>query len=95
MFIVVILLTWYLSLDDLTPVTVIIVNSFFSGNYGLEVTLETLKDFHRRRLQVLSEAGADIIAFETIPSKIEAQVLFDTYISRSGFSLSCSPAATF
>ncbi|RWW28855.1 hypothetical protein GW17_00006644 [Ensete ventricosum] len=65
------------------------------GNYGLQVTLETLKDFHRRRLKVLSEAGADIIAFETIPSKIEAQVLFDAYISVSGFSLSCSLAATY
>ncbi|URE37755.1 Homocysteine s-methyltransferase [Musa troglodytarum] len=51
--------------------------SEYSGNYGLEVTLETLKDFHRRRLQVLSEAGADIIAFETIPSKIEAQAYIE------------------
>lgn len=41
------------------------------------ITLETLKDFHRRKLQVLGESGADIIAFETIPSKLEAQVLID------------------
>ncbi|KAG6483683.1 homocysteine S-methyltransferase 2-like [Zingiber officinale] len=47
--------------------------SEYSGNYGQEITVETLKDFHRRRLQVLSEAGADIIAFETIPNKLEAQ----------------------
>lgn len=50
---------------------------FCSGNYGEAVSLETLKDFHRRRLQVLSEAGPDIIAFETIPNKLEAQVLVD------------------
>ncbi|XP_008804975.2 homocysteine S-methyltransferase 2 [Phoenix dactylifera] len=48
--------------------------SEYSGDYGEAVTLETLKDFHRRRLQVLSEAGPDIVAFETIPNKLEAQV---------------------
>lgn len=37
--------------------------------------LETLKDFHRRRVQVLANSGADIIAFETIPNKLEANVL--------------------
>ncbi|WOL03129.1 homocysteine S-methyltransferase 2-like [Canna indica] len=47
--------------------------SEYSGHYGQAVTVDTLKDFHRRRLQVLSEAGADIIAFETIPNKIETQ----------------------
>ncbi|KAL0914332.1 hypothetical protein M5K25_014673 [Dendrobium thyrsiflorum] len=47
--------------------------SEYSGDYGKEVTLQTLKDFHRRRVQVLAESGADLIAFETIPNKIEAQ----------------------
>lgn len=47
---------------------------FCSGNYGDTITLAYLKDFHRRRLQVLSESGADFIAFETIPNKLEAQV---------------------
>ncbi|XP_020091730.1 homocysteine S-methyltransferase 2-like isoform X1 [Ananas comosus] len=47
--------------------------SEYSGEYGDAVTLETLKDFHRRRLQVLAEAGPDLIAFETIPNKLEAQ----------------------
>lgn len=45
-----------------------------SGNYGPDVTLAKLKDFHRRRLQVLVEAGPDLLAFETIPNKLEAQV---------------------
>jgi len=48
---------------------------YISGIYGDSITLEKLKDFHRRRLQVLAESGADLIAFETIPNKIEAQVL--------------------
>ncbi|KAK6133841.1 hypothetical protein DH2020_032391 [Rehmannia glutinosa] len=35
--------------------------SEYSGNYGPTVTLEKLKDFHRRRLQVLVEAGPDLL----------------------------------
>ncbi|OVA15529.1 Homocysteine S-methyltransferase [Macleaya cordata] len=47
--------------------------SEYDGNYGDTVTLTTLKEFHRRRVQVLAESGADLIAFETIPNKLEAQ----------------------
>ncbi|KAL0463586.1 UNVERIFIED_CONTAM: Homocysteine S-methyltransferase 1 [Sesamum latifolium] len=47
--------------------------SEYSGNYGTSITLEKLKDFHRRRLQVLVEAGPDLLAFETMPNKLEAQ----------------------
>ncbi|XP_047311582.1 homocysteine S-methyltransferase 3-like [Impatiens glandulifera] len=47
--------------------------SEYSGNYGDSITLQTLKDFHRRRVQVLAKSGADLIAFETIPNKLEAQ----------------------
>ncbi|KAB5557469.1 hypothetical protein DKX38_008378 [Salix brachista] len=47
--------------------------SEYSGNYGHAITLENLKDFHRRRVQILAESGADLIAFETIPNKVEAQ----------------------
>ncbi|XP_077247893.1 homocysteine S-methyltransferase 2-like [Tasmannia lanceolata] len=47
--------------------------SEYSGDYGDAVTLETLKDFHRRRVQVLAESGPDLIAFETIPNKLESQ----------------------
>ncbi|KAL6622599.1 hypothetical protein ACP70R_032478 [Stipagrostis hirtigluma subsp. patula] len=47
--------------------------SEYSGDYGEAGTLDFLKDFHRRRLQVLAEAGPDLIAFETIPNKLEAQ----------------------
>lgn len=47
--------------------------SEYSGCYGPDVSLEKLKDFHRRRLQILVEAGPDMLAFETIPNKLEAQ----------------------
>ncbi|KAK9276153.1 hypothetical protein L1049_005684 [Liquidambar formosana] len=51
--------------------------SEYSGYYGSDVTLDKLKDFHRRRLQVLVEAGPDMLAFETIPNKLEAQACID------------------
>ncbi|CAL9187527.1 unnamed protein product [Musa hybrid cultivar] len=47
--------------------------SEYSGHYGKDMTIENLKDFHRRRLEVLAEGGADLIVFETIPNKLEAQ----------------------
>ncbi|WVZ68638.1 hypothetical protein U9M48_017557 [Paspalum notatum var. saurae] len=43
------------------------------GDYGESVTKAALKNFHRRRLLVLAGAGPDLIAFETIPCKLEAQ----------------------
>jgi len=47
--------------------------SEYSGYYGDAMNLEYLKDFHRRRVKVLADSGADLIAFETVPNKIEAQ----------------------
>ncbi|KAL4384649.1 hypothetical protein GQ457_15G023130 [Hibiscus cannabinus] len=47
--------------------------SEYSGDYGDAMTVEALKEFHRRRVQVLAGAGPDLIAFETVPNKIEAQ----------------------
>lgn len=49
--------------------------SEYVGHYG--VSDETLSAFHRPRITALLEAGADILAFETIPSLQEAQVLID------------------
>ena len=43
------------------------------GNYGL--TEKELMDFHRPRMNALIEAGADMLACETIPSLIEAQAI--------------------
>lgn len=47
--------------------------SEYVGNYGVSDNL--LRDFHRQRMAVLIEAGADVLAFETIPSLQEAKVL--------------------
>jgi homocysteine S-methyltransferase len=47
--------------------------SEYRGNYGL--TEEQLMDFHRPRMRALIEAGADMLACETIPSPDEARAL--------------------
>ena len=47
--------------------------SEYRGEYGL--TEKELMDFHRPRMKALVEAGADILACETIPCLIEAQAL--------------------
>ena len=47
--------------------------SEYKGHYGL--TEEQLMDFHRQRLQVLLQTGADLLACETIPCLAEARAL--------------------
>ena len=47
--------------------------SEYRGDYGL--TEKELMDFHRPRMKALTEAGADILACETIPTPIEARAL--------------------
>ncbi len=42
---------------------------------GYEIGKEELKTFHRRRMELLWEAGADIFAIETVPSLEEAIAL--------------------
>lgn len=49
--------------------------SEYRGRY--QVSRATLRDFHERRLDVLATAGADVVAFETIPSLAEADVIAD------------------
>ena len=49
--------------------------SEYHGNYGLGKT--ELKDFHRPRMQILADTAADLFAFETIPSRLEAEALID------------------
>lgn len=68
------------SLSELEMFTRIIYIHIFglflgSGDYGEAMTLGGLKDFHRRRVQVLAESGPDLLAFETVPNKLEAQVI--------------------
>lgn len=47
--------------------------SEYRGDYGL--TVEQLMDWHRPRLAVLANSGADLLACETIPSLAEAEAL--------------------
>lgn len=54
--------------------TLSMVLRIYSGDYGEAIDLEYLKNFHCRRVHILAEAGADLLAFETIPNKLEAQV---------------------
>ena len=63
--------------------------SEYKGNYG--VSDQVLYDFHRRRLEILKDAGADIMLIETQPSLNEAIIAaniceelgFDYWISFS------------
>jgi len=47
--------------------------SEYRGHYGL--TEKELMDFHRPRMKALIEAGADMLACETIPCLIEAEAI--------------------
>ncbi|MBV8177245.1 MAG: homocysteine S-methyltransferase [Mycobacterium sp.] len=47
--------------------------SEYRGRYGLSVA--QLQDWHRPRLEVLADAGADVLALETIPDADEAEAL--------------------
>lgn len=47
--------------------------SEYTGAYGL--SLDDLRTAHRRRLHVLAETGADVLAVETIPSPLEVEAL--------------------
>ena len=46
--------------------------SEYRGNYG--VSEDVLRDFHRRRMELLWQAGADLLLIETQPSLAEAKV---------------------
>ena len=68
--------------------------SEYRGNYG--VSIEDLKSFHRERMQLLSQSGADFLAFETIPCKDEAAALIAVLEELPGvqawISFSCKDA---
>lgn len=69
--------------------------SEFRGDYGLSVT--ELRAWHRPRLAVLGEAGADVLALETIPCLAEAEALL-AELDGTGLpcwlSLTCASATT-
>lgn len=49
--------------------------SEYHGRYG--ITARELRRFHRDRFNRLAASGADLLAIETIPSMLEAQVLLE------------------
>jgi homocysteine S-methyltransferase len=67
----------------------------YVGNYGL--TRAELRDFHRPRLREVIAAGPDLVAFETIPSQLEAEALVDLLDELPGvlawLSFSCKDGA--
>ncbi|UCG22641.1 MAG: homocysteine S-methyltransferase [Chloroflexota bacterium] len=68
--------------------------SEYTGRYDLDEA--GLKEFHRRRWQLLAATDADILACETIPSIAEcralAQLLLETPGRWAWFSFSCKDA---
>jgi homocysteine S-methyltransferase len=49
--------------------------SEYTGDYGPGVDLDRLRRFHRPRLEILADAGVDVLAAETVPSLLEAEAL--------------------
>ena len=59
----------------------------YHGNYG--VGFDKLVEFHRERIQVLAEAGAegpDLLAFETLPSMAEAEAIGEALAAWPGLA---------
>uniref|UniRef100_A0A672H1N9 Zgc:172121 n=1 Tax=Salarias fasciatus TaxID=181472 RepID=A0A672H1N9_SALFA len=72
--------------------------SEYKGTYAARLTVERLKDFHRPHIECLVDAGADVIAFETIPSIKECQALVEVLrefpSSEAWMSFSCGDHKT-
>lgn len=69
--------------------------SEYRGDYGLSVA--KLREWHRPRLEVLADAGADVLAVETIPCLAEVEALcaeLDRLSVPAWLSISCSGTAT-
>jgi homocysteine S-methyltransferase len=47
--------------------------SEYTGDYADEVGVDRLRQWHRPRMQWLAEAGADVLACETVPAAAEAE----------------------
>lgn len=69
--------------------------SEYRGDYGLSVG--ELRTFHRSRLEILADAGADVLACETVPCLAEAEALV-AEVDRLGvpawLSLTCAGLRT-
>jgi S-methylmethionine-dependent homocysteine/selenocysteine methylase len=49
--------------------------SEYTGGYVEGLTVDDLRAFHRPRMELLAEAGADVLACETVPAAVEAEAL--------------------
>jgi homocysteine S-methyltransferase len=49
--------------------------SEYTGGYVADVSVPELRAFHRPRLEVLADAGADVLACETLPAAAEVEAL--------------------
>ncbi|MEN9505028.1 MAG: hypothetical protein RI958_954 [Actinomycetota bacterium] len=70
--------------------------SEYHGRY--EASWDEVRRFHRRRLEVLVDTGPDLLAIETIPGRVEAEIILDE-VSRcselaSWLTMSCRPDGT-
>jgi len=65
--------------------------SEYRGEYSLD--MQQLMDFHRPRMTILANSGADFLAFETIPCLLEAKALLELLkefpASQAWLSFSC------
>ena len=70
--------------------------SEYRGDYGR--SRRELADWHRERLTILSDAGPDLLAIETIPTIEEGAALVELLAERDGppawLSFSCADGAT-
>ena len=65
--------------------------SEYNGRYG--VSAKALREFHAARLQLFDACNTDVLAIETVPSMLEAEVLVDLLAgcdTPSWVSFSCS-----
>ena len=49
--------------------------SEYTGAYVAGMDIRALRAFHRPRMEILAEAGADVLACETVPAAAEAEAL--------------------
>lgn len=49
--------------------------SEYTGSYIQTTSVETMNEYHRPKINALIEGGVDLLAFETIPCRTEAEVL--------------------
>ncbi|KAA8589735.1 hypothetical protein FQN60_013100 [Etheostoma spectabile] len=85
---------WPLVAGSVGPYGAFLLNGAeYTGAYAEEMSIEELKIWHRPQVDCVTAAGADLIAFETIPSIKEAEALVELLKefpnSKAWLSFSC------